>query len=83
MIRRADRPPRTTLFFGVQNLRTAHAVAAIVAEIAISVSNGDRTAIVAGRRIELEIRKLILPIGRTRIRIDSHGNPCSFKESRC
>ena len=38
--------------------RTAHAVAAVVAEVAVAVADGDGAAVVAGRGVELEVGKL-------------------------
>ena len=50
-----------------RQLRTAHAVAAVVTEIAVTVAHRDRAAVVAGGSIDLELGKLRLPVGRAAV----------------
>ena len=51
-------------------LATTHAVAAVVAEVAVAVADRDRPAVVTGRRIDLEVGKLTLSVGWAAISID-------------
>ena len=45
------------------DLAAAHAVATVVTEIAVAVANGDRSAVVTRRSVDLETSKLLL-LGR-------------------
>src|SRR5262245_15198433 len=45
-------------------LGAAHAVAAVVAEVAVAVADGDGAAVVAGGGVELEAGELLAPHGR-------------------
>jgi len=53
-------------------LGAPHAVAAVVAEVAVAVANRDRPAVVARRGIDLKLCKLALTVGRTGIWIHLH-----------
>ena len=59
-----DRRGRLAQRGGGAPLGTAHAVAAVVAEVAVAVADGDGSAVVAGRGIGLEVGKLAAADGR-------------------
>ena len=61
---------------------TSHAVATVVTEVAVAVADRDRPAVVARRRVDLELGKLSLSVGRARRRIDGHLHTGSLQQRR-
>ncbi len=60
--------------------RTAHAIATVVAQVAVAVSHRDRPAAVTHRGIDLELGELALPIARSRGRIDRHAETSPLEQ---
>ena len=54
-------------------LRTAHAAAAVVAEVAVAVADGDGAAVVAGRGVRLEVGELFAAGGGRAAVLEHHA----------
>lgn len=51
---------------------TAHAIATVVAEVAVAVADRDRSAVVAGWGVDLELGKLALAVVQRGLWVDGH-----------
>ena len=51
--------------FGIDSSRTAHAVAAVEAAVAGAAADGQSAAVVAGRRVALEVGELAVLLAQT------------------
>ena len=65
-------------------LAATHRVAAIVAEVAVAVTDRDRPAVVARGGVDLELGELGLPVGWARVRVGGHLQAGPFEQGcRC
>ena len=67
--------PRVGVRANSSVLRTPHAVAAVVAEVAVAVADGDGAAVVAAGGVELEAGELVAADGRGRCRRSCMATP--------
>ena len=63
-------------------LAASEAISAVVAEVAVAVADRDRSAVVARRRVDLELRELALTVGRAGARVDGHLQARPFEQCR-
>ena len=63
---------RPFLFALARRLRTAHAVAAVVAQVAVAIADGDCPAVIAARGVELELGELVVAAGGLAAGINFH-----------
>ena len=65
--------PPTRTCVAVYTLRTSHRTAAVVAEVAIAVADGDGAAVVAGWGVGLEVGELFAAGGRRSAVFEHHA----------
>ena len=64
-------------------LAASHAVATVMAEVAVAISDSNRSAVITGRGVNLKFCKLTLPVVGTGLRVFCHSQPSTLKQGSC